>query len=478
VQGVAEKSGPKNELARASVRRCAMEGEVTAIGEASELPERGGLSSSVSLIPAINVSATDISPASSLRVDVLWTLAGSLFYTGCQWGCSIAIAKLADSEALGQFSLGLAVAAPIFLTGSLQLRSVQATDARREYSFCDYLSLRIITTLLAVALVSLITFGGITIGSFTRTTALVVLIVGCAKAVESISDIFFGLLQQRERMRMIALSMITKGVGSLILVVAVLSLSKSIVLASSAMLLCWSVVLFSRDIPNGVAILRDEKRSSDWLSTDTARIARLFRSSFPLGVMLLLISLGPAIPRFFLASSRGLSELGMYSAISYTIIAGQTVIAAIGQAASPRLSRLFLKGDLSGYYRLMIRLSAIALCLGILGIAISVIGGGTILRLMYAPDYAPYSPCLVVVMIAALFQYLATVIEYGVTAARVFREQVAPAVVALVVTSVAAAILIPPYGLMGGCLVLLVGQIVTLIGRLFVLWYAIRNGVG
>jgi hypothetical protein len=47
-----------------------------------------------------------------------------------------------------------------------------------------------------------------------------------------------------------------------------------------------------------------------------------------------------------------------------------------------------------------------------------------------------------------------------------------------VATSVAAAILIPPYGLMGGCLVLLVGQIVTLIGRLFVLWCAIRNGVG
>jgi len=459
-----------------------MEREVSAIGEAAEVSARTALSGSAISIPAINISSKDtytekIASLPSLRVDVLWTLAGSVFYTGCQWGCSIAIAKLADSEALGQFSLGLAIAAPIFLTGSLQLRSVQATDARREYSFFDYLSIRIITTTLAVLLVVLITFGAITIGNFTRTTALVVLIVGFAKAVESISDIFFGLLQQRERMRMIAISMITKGIGSLMMVVAVLALTQNIVLASSAMLLSWSVVLFSRDIPNGIAIIREEKRSSERLATDTTRISKLFRTSFPLGIMLLLISLGPAIPRFFLASSRGLSELGMYSAISYTIIAGQTVIAAIGQAASPRLSRLFLKGDLSGYYRLLVQLSAIALCLGAIGILVAVVGGGTILRLMYAPEYAPYAPCFVVVMIAALFQYLATVVEYAVTAARVFREQVAPAVVALVATSVAAVILIPPYGLMGGCLVLLVGQIVTLVGRVVVLWYAIRNGV-
>ncbi len=57
---------------------------------------------------------------------------------------------------VGQFALGLAIAAPVVMFTNLQLRGVLATDARNEYRFGDYLALRLCATLLAM-----LTIGGL-----------------------------------------------------------------------------------------------------------------------------------------------------------------------------------------------------------------------------------------------------------------------------------------------------------------------------
>ena len=78
---------------------------------------------------------------------------GNVVYGGCQWGILIVLAKLGSPEMVGQFSLGLAVVAPVIMLANLQLRAVQATDAKGEYLFGHYLGLRLITTALAVVVV-------------------------------------------------------------------------------------------------------------------------------------------------------------------------------------------------------------------------------------------------------------------------------------------------------------------------------------
>lgn len=257
--------------------------------------------------------------------------------------------------------------------------------------------------------------------------------------------------------------------------IASLAVTGSIVVAAGALLVSWAFVLVVRDLPEGGCLHRQEGLGAIRLTADRDGVARLFRASFPLGIMVLLISLGPVIPRFVLASSAGLSDLGIYSAITYTMLAGQTIIAAMGQVASPRLSRLFVGGDRRGYRRLLVILSGLAAALGSAGVLVAIIAGPFLLRVMYAPEYAAYAHCFVIVMVAATLQYIATVIEYGVTAARVFREQVAPAAFALMVTGVASWVLIPSIGLLGACWTLLLGQVATIMGRSVVLLYALRQ---
>lgn len=89
----------------------------------------------------------------ALSRNFAWTLAGNVVYAGCQWGILIAIAKLGTPAMVGQFALGLAVCAPVFMFTSLQLRAVLATDAGDEYRLGNYLALRILGTGIGLAVI-------------------------------------------------------------------------------------------------------------------------------------------------------------------------------------------------------------------------------------------------------------------------------------------------------------------------------------
>ena len=105
------------------------------------------------------------------------------------------LSRLGNPEMLGEVALGLAIASPVFLMSQLQLRSLQATDASHaEYRPGDYLALRIVMTVLALAVIA----GVIIAGRYRGETALVILAVAAAKACDSLSDVFYGQLQQYE----------------------------------------------------------------------------------------------------------------------------------------------------------------------------------------------------------------------------------------------------------------------------------------
>jgi hypothetical protein len=68
----------------------------------------------------------------------------------------VVLAKLGSPEIVGQFTLGLAVTAPVVLFTNLSLREVQATDAKHQYLFSDYLGLRLLLTGLALVAITVI----------------------------------------------------------------------------------------------------------------------------------------------------------------------------------------------------------------------------------------------------------------------------------------------------------------------------------
>lgn len=377
-----------------------------------------------------------------------WTIAGNIVYAGCQWGMLVGIAKLGRPEKAGEFALALAISAPVFMFANLQLRSVQATDARRLYRFGDYRALRYVTSAAALCLIGAMA----AFSHYARETAWVVLLMALAKTFESISDVFYGVMQQNERMEMMSKSMIVKGLLSCALLNAVLAVTGDLVLACGALAASWLGVLLVCDIPWARAAARGSV--GDWKDEAAIRwsmptLRRLAVLSAPLGLSMMLFSLTLNMPRYFIAQKWGERELGIFAAMAYIIVAGTTVINALGQAATPRLAALFARRLYRRFFLLILQLAGVALALGVPGVVLAVRWGRPVLSLLYRPEYAERADVFAWLMAAGMVGYASNVMGYALTAARLFREGAVAAVAITALTLLACVLLVPRFGLLG-----------------------------
>ncbi|MGA9377842.1 MAG: oligosaccharide flippase family protein [Phormidium sp.] len=423
----------------------------------------------------------------TLRRNFSWTFVGNAVYAACQWGMLIVLAKLGSPEMVGQFTLGLAVTAPVIMFTNLSLRNVQATDAKHNYQFGDYLGLRLIAITLGLLIIV-----GITIASGYRLqTSLVILTIGLAKGFESISDVFYGLIQQHERMDRIAISMMIKGPLSLLLLAIGVYYTGSVLWGSVGLAVAWAIVLFNYDIRSGALILKTSpwqkcKQKSPKIFPNPLHphwnlktLVQLTWLALPLGVVMMLISLNSNIPRYFIESYLGERELGIFAALAYLMVAGNMVIAALGQSATPRLAKYYVTGNSTAFRTLLFKLVGLGLVLGTVGVFIAVVAGREILTLLYKSEYAEQSDLFVWLMVAAGMGYISSFLGYGMTAARYFRVLIPLFALVTGTSAIAGLWLIPKQGLSGAAIALILSALVQLVLSLGVTYhviYKLRRG--
>jgi O-antigen/teichoic acid export membrane protein len=388
-----------------------------------------------------------------------------------------AIARFGTPEMVGKFALGLALTAPVVMFSNLQLRAVIATDARRDFYFRDYLSLRYISTALALfVIVGIALFGG-----YQKETKAVIIFIGLAKSFEALSDIFYGLLQRDERMDSIAKRIILKGILGLVLLCAFLLISRDIVIGIGGLLVAYTITFFGYDIRGRPQVLDDPTPGrvrviplgpirGRW---EIHKLANLAWTAFPLGIVMMLLSLNTNVPRYFLERSMGEHDLGIFAAIAYLSVAGTTITSALGQSAIPRLANHYEKREIRAYKNLIAKMIVIGAVMGILAIALASLGGRIILTTIDGPEYALHSDLLVLIMIAGSMQFIASFLGYGMTAARRFRAQLPLFLVITATSIIMSYLLIPLYGLKGAAYALLISSVVQVIGSLIILMKAL-----
>lgn len=413
--------------------------------------------------------------ALSLRANFKWTFAGNMINALGQWGVLTLLARYGGPAMAGMYGLGLALSAPIMSVAMLQLRSVQVTDSRGEHPFADYFGTRIVWT---VAAILFIAAWALLAGYSDAQTLWVVLLVAAAKAFDSLSDIVRGVFQRHERMDYSSVSLMLKGIGALLAAALVIRTNDAVIVTATVAGM-YLVTFIGYDLPWARSLLKVAEEPQPLHRRLTPRfsivaIGRLSWISLPLGVVMGLISLQVNIPRLALESFADLTALGYFTAIVYPVLAGQMIIGALGQSAAPRMARYFLT-DLAAYRRLLRKLLLVAAGLGLVLVLGIQLLGETFLRTLYGPDYAAYHPEFVILAVATAVQLVSSCWGYALTSARKFRVQVALVGGSCAATAVAAALLVPNWGLRGAALTVLVGAIATCIPLPVLMRAAIRG---
>lgn len=400
-------------------------------------------------------------PALPLRVSFSWTLAGMLAYAASQWGMLVAIARLGSPQMVGQFALGLAISSPVILLANLELRSILSTDARREFRFQDYLGLRLLTTLLA-----LVVIGGLAValggsGEITR----VVVALGVFKATEAVSDLQYGLFQQRGRNDRMGRSLMLRGPINLALLAGGLALTGSLFWGVAAMAAGGALILLCHDLPCALVLLRPaagadaEPTRPRW---DWRVLGRMALLSAPLGLLTMLYSLNASLPSLLIQRRFGVASVGVFAVLFSLMAAGHVGVNALGHSAGVKLAALFAARDARGFGRLLARMLAVAAGLGASGMLVAIFLGRPILLLLFGPAYAEQAGLLRWLMAAGAAGYLASTLSYSMIASRRLKIQPVLMLASVTVTFGLGLFLIPRLGLTGVAIAVLVSALFQL----------------
>lgn len=399
----------------------------------------------------------------SLLQNFSWTFIGSLVYSLSQWLLVVILAKLGSPEVVGQFTLGLAITAPVILFSNMQLRNILATDSVNEYSFSQYFGTRIFLLIIAILAIVCIT----TFGPYGLSVSMVIMLVGLSKAVESLSELTHGYFQKIERMDYAGKSQIYKALSSLISFVILYMVSNNLILALVGLNIAWIFRLLFYDLK----IMRKYTDINPVISS----LKKIIIFSLPLGIVSVINSLNTNIPRYFLERSSGLEELGYFSAISYILIAGNLLIRPLSLVVAPRLAECYQSGEGKKFVRITTNLMMVALGIGVLGLLIVFYFGEFILTIIYDSTYANYNDLFFLIMIGSVFSYFTTFLNSSIVAAREFKKQPFINIITMVVGLITSIILIPDLGIVGAGYVTVIVFLTQFIGSLGLLFVAVKR---
>jgi O-antigen/teichoic acid export membrane protein len=422
----------------------------------------------------------------SLRWNFSWTFVGNVIYSGCQWGMLVLLAKLGNPEMVGQYGLALAIATPVFALSTLQLRAVLTTDVQERIHFGEYLGFRLLTTILSMVVIA----GAALTMHYSAASTWVVLIVGVAQAFEIVSDLYYAKMQFHEHMDRIAKSMIVRGVLGLAAMGAGVYFAKSVIWGAIGLVIARGLVLVLYDIRKQThfephSSLEKHEAAAARVHTPADQSLRprwnwtvqgeLLRTSLTLGVIAMLVSLLPNIPRYFIAGSLGEHALGIFTATAFLVASGSLITQSMGQSAFVRLAKLYAAGDVRRFNSLLLKLVGIAAVLGLGGILVSVFFGRLLLTLLYRPEYAEHTDVLIAMMVGGAMSYMAAQMASAITSARCFGKQIPVLLTAVGAAALSSLFLVKSHGLLGAAWAVIITSTVLFAGEIVLLWFVLRN---
>ncbi len=412
----------------------------------------------------------------SLRSDFSWMFAGNAIYASGQFATLMLLAKLLRPELVGQYALGLAIVYPVSNLTNLQLRAIMTSGTRQQIHFGHYLSLRLLTTSLALVIIFAITqFLG-----YPWELTAVVLMVGMAYAIESISDVYYARLQLNDRMAEISKSLIARALLSVLGLAVATYVSGNLLWGVAGIVLARVIVLFGYDICERTHGLGAQ---SKWCSRNEALTPRLDLAierellwvSLPLGIVVLLAALNSSIPSYFIKHALGERDLGMFAAIGFAASVGNMAVVSLGQSAFTRLARSYAIGNLVAFGSLLSKLLAFGAMIGLSGMTISKLAGREILTILFRPEYADRADLLPWIMAVGGVVYMAQFLGFGLTAAGFYNSQVVLNIFSNLSLLVACYWLVARQGLLGVIFAMLIAAIVQLAASIIILVAAMRT---
>lgn len=381
----------------------------------------------------------------SIKRNMLYHSAGSLFYLGCQWLISVLAVRLGSYETGGMFSLSVQLTNFFYVIATFSMRVFQASDTQGRFSASRYVSTRVMTASLAFALCCLFSIASVQYSSVQQWS--IVLYMGF-KLSEALVDALAAEQQKAWRMDYCGMSFLLRGIASLAAFTIGMALWQSLPIALLLMAVCTMpiVILYDGSIVRRMTGLK--------LHLSPRECLPLLKDAWPMmfnGAMMTLLA---AIPRYFLEMYAGAEALGIYASIATPAVVIQAGCSFIYSPLITPLSEQYGLGDTEGFCKTLLRALG-----GVLLVALAAVLGAAVLgrwglRQLFGESILPYAGLLIPALLAALCSALVYFFEVPLTIMRRLRGMMVIHLCAVILSAALSILIIPSMGMSGVNLVM------------------------
>ncbi|RYG42774.1 hypothetical protein EON79_18245 [bacterium] len=359
----------------------------------------------------------------------LFSVLGMAIWSAGNFLMNSGIAKKGTPTEQAAYLIALAVATPICDFAFLGLRGLQNSDGKGEYSFGEYLALRLagIATSLSVLL------AWAAISQETPYAREMTLLFALRVALDAVIEIYNGLTQRLGRLDLAALSLAGRGVIGTVGFLSGLLLGYGLVGALVGQAAASLLMLIAVDAPTAArTAARSEEKARVGRVLENGllpafhwdNLGRLLKLAFPLGITILLVSANSQIGRLFAAHFLSQVEFRTFGFLFTLTALVKIFIVSLGIAASTSLGSARAAADRKWFVKTANRLLGAAGALTLLTVVGAAVAGRPAVALVYRPEFAQDGFLIVLMFLAGGVACLASAQGYILTALRVLKVQV------------------------------------------------------
>ncbi|MFC3420033.1 lipopolysaccharide biosynthesis protein [Salinicoccus hispanicus] len=383
--------------------------------------------------------------------NISWVFSANLIIAFLKWLVLIMIANLLTPKDVGVYSLAFALSAPLAMFMHMKLRSIYV--AGNNVDFSSFSKTRDFLTIISVLVLVIIEV------LFSTSMSYVILLVGLIKIFDLHSEIYYAIPHKSEKLSFIGKLMVSKHLLSFGIFFVLLYFTRDLVLSLAVQLLVQLIFFFFIEKPRTKRYLPHDKMESE-------SIIVILKKGVPLGLVLMIVSFQSNFPRYVIEHLLGVEVLGYFSAVSYLLVLGNTLMLAVTQTFLPSLSRYLSNKNYNKFKkRVFAELNILAISIGLTAIILCYFLGEFVLDFFYGQEYAQYQDILTILSFSLIFNFIGWNFDLALLALDYINIQPIIATVVLLATIVFSIVSINYYGLYGAAYTMIFTNFLQMILR-------------
>ena len=388
-----------------------------------------------------------------LKQSTFWNMVGSILNAFMTALLMLVVTRFCGVNIAGMFSIASTIAYQCLSIGQFNVRNLQSSDVKKEFSYWDYFNLRIISSIaMYLMLIYYAFFSG-----YSTEKSLIILSFGLFKSIDSFEDVVHGEYHRYNRLDIGAMLQTIRLIISFAVFILGIMITKNLVFTCSIVTIISCIIFIYTNYDLMHYYIKNK------ININILKIKKLFFISLPLcisGFIHLYIANAPkyAIDNYLNDTSQ--TFFGILSVPMFAINLLSTII------YRPLINKISLlwNGKKFDEFKKMVLKQVLV----IVGITLFIMLGGyiiglTLLEVIYGIELKEYMSCFMVLLLGGGFN---TIVGYMLVLLTILREQnkiTVMYVLVLGITLLISELLVSNYGILGASLLYLQANVTLMI---------------